>query len=206
MKWQPWQACSVWACGHCAGRCSWSRATRTMPDGRWWLMRTAASISSPMASNCSAAWPRRYSPNRWTPDPTPRRGPCRRPHQPGDTVGELPVDGASHFRTGPGTGGRRGSPGPGVFWLVGQGGTGIRASPAYGALLASQVTGADMPPTNWRRRGWTRRFSIRGVLAAERTGNPQHPVLVRMGVGRLVGRVQERVARPATEGCLLALN
>ena len=95
---------------------------------------------------------------------------------------------------------------PGFFWLVGQGGTGIRASPAYGALLASQVTGADMPPTNWRRRGWTRRFSIRGVLAAERTGNPQHPVLVRMGVGRLVGRVQERVARPATEGCLLALN
>lgn len=34
---------------------------------------------------------------------------------------------------------------PGFFWLVGQGGTGIRTSPAYGALLASQVTGAGLP-------------------------------------------------------------
>ncbi|MGH8916364.1 MAG: NAD(P)/FAD-dependent oxidoreductase [Acidimicrobiia bacterium] len=34
---------------------------------------------------------------------------------------------------------------PGFFWLVGQGGTGIQTSPAYGALLAVQVVG--MPPT-----------------------------------------------------------
>lgn len=34
---------------------------------------------------------------------------------------------------------------PGFFWLVGQGGTGIMTSPAYGALLASQVVGAEMP-------------------------------------------------------------
>lgn len=34
---------------------------------------------------------------------------------------------------------------PGFFWLVGQGGTGIMTSPAYGALLASQVIGTDMP-------------------------------------------------------------
>ncbi len=33
---------------------------------------------------------------------------------------------------------------PGYFWLVGQGGTGIRTSPAYGALLASQVLGAEL--------------------------------------------------------------
>ncbi|MDP9495462.1 MAG: FAD-binding oxidoreductase [Actinomycetota bacterium] len=35
---------------------------------------------------------------------------------------------------------------PGFFWLVGQGGTGIATSPAYGALVASQVLGADVPP------------------------------------------------------------
>lgn len=35
---------------------------------------------------------------------------------------------------------------PGFFWLVGQGGTGIATSPAYGALVASQVVGADVPP------------------------------------------------------------
>ena len=34
---------------------------------------------------------------------------------------------------------------PGFFWLVGQGGTGIMTSPAYGALVASQVLGADLP-------------------------------------------------------------
>jgi D-arginine dehydrogenase len=33
----------------------------------------------------------------------------------------------------------------GFFWLVGQGGIGIQTSPAYGALLASQVTGAALP-------------------------------------------------------------
>ena len=33
---------------------------------------------------------------------------------------------------------------PGFFWLVGQGGAGIRTSPAYGALLASQVLGAGL--------------------------------------------------------------
>ena len=33
---------------------------------------------------------------------------------------------------------------PGFFWLVGQGGTGIRTSPAYGALLASQVLGVGL--------------------------------------------------------------
>jgi D-arginine dehydrogenase len=35
---------------------------------------------------------------------------------------------------------------PGFFWLVGQGGTGIQTSPACGALLASEVTGSDLPP------------------------------------------------------------
>ena len=34
---------------------------------------------------------------------------------------------------------------PGFFWLVGQGGTGIQTSPAYGALLASRVLGTDVP-------------------------------------------------------------
>jgi D-arginine dehydrogenase len=35
---------------------------------------------------------------------------------------------------------------PGFFWLVGQGGTGIQTAPAYGALVASQVLGSDLPP------------------------------------------------------------
>jgi D-arginine dehydrogenase len=35
---------------------------------------------------------------------------------------------------------------PGFYWLVGQGGTGIMTSPAYGALLASQVLGDPLPP------------------------------------------------------------
>ena len=34
---------------------------------------------------------------------------------------------------------------PGFFWLVGQGGTGIQTSPAYGALLASHVLGTEIP-------------------------------------------------------------
>ncbi len=34
---------------------------------------------------------------------------------------------------------------PGFFWLVGQGGTGILTSPAYGALLSSTVTGTGLP-------------------------------------------------------------
>lgn len=34
---------------------------------------------------------------------------------------------------------------PGFFWLVGQGGIGIQTSPAYGALVASQVVGSDLP-------------------------------------------------------------
>ena len=34
---------------------------------------------------------------------------------------------------------------PGFFWLVGQGGTGIMTSPAYGALVASQVLGTGLP-------------------------------------------------------------
>ncbi|MEX1126267.1 MAG: FAD-dependent oxidoreductase [Acidimicrobiia bacterium] len=34
---------------------------------------------------------------------------------------------------------------PGFFWLVGQGGTGITTSPAYGALVASQVVGTTIP-------------------------------------------------------------
>lgn len=34
---------------------------------------------------------------------------------------------------------------PGFFWLVGQGGTGIMTSPAYGELLASHVLGEDLP-------------------------------------------------------------
>ncbi len=34
---------------------------------------------------------------------------------------------------------------PGFFWLVGQGGTGIMTSPAYGELLASQVLRAPIP-------------------------------------------------------------
>ena len=34
---------------------------------------------------------------------------------------------------------------PGFFWLVGQGGTGIQTSPAYGALLSAQVRGAGQP-------------------------------------------------------------
>jgi len=33
----------------------------------------------------------------------------------------------------------------GFFWLVGQGGTGIMTSPAYGALIASQVLGTSLP-------------------------------------------------------------
>jgi D-arginine dehydrogenase len=34
---------------------------------------------------------------------------------------------------------------PGFFWLVGQGGIGIQTAPAYGRLLESLVTGADLP-------------------------------------------------------------
>ena len=34
---------------------------------------------------------------------------------------------------------------PGFYWLVGQGGTGIQTSPAYGRLLTCLVTGAGMP-------------------------------------------------------------
>ena len=34
---------------------------------------------------------------------------------------------------------------PGFFWLVGQGGTGIMTAPAYGALIASQVLGREVP-------------------------------------------------------------
>ena len=34
---------------------------------------------------------------------------------------------------------------PGFFWLVGQGGTGIQTSPAYGALVSAQVRGSDHP-------------------------------------------------------------
>ena len=34
---------------------------------------------------------------------------------------------------------------PGFFWLVGQGGTGIMTSPAYGALVASQVLATELP-------------------------------------------------------------
>ena len=34
---------------------------------------------------------------------------------------------------------------PGFFWLVGQGGVGIRTAPAYGALLVSQVLGVGLP-------------------------------------------------------------
>ncbi len=34
----------------------------------------------------------------------------------------------------------------GFFWLVGQGGTGIMTSPAYGALIASQILGLSPPP------------------------------------------------------------
>lgn len=34
---------------------------------------------------------------------------------------------------------------PGFFWLVGQGGTGITSSPAFGALVASQVMGTPVP-------------------------------------------------------------
>lgn len=34
---------------------------------------------------------------------------------------------------------------PGFFWLVGQGGTGIMTSPAFGALVASQVVGGTLP-------------------------------------------------------------
>lgn len=34
---------------------------------------------------------------------------------------------------------------PGFFWLVGQGGTGIMTSPAFGALVASQVVGGALP-------------------------------------------------------------
>ena len=35
---------------------------------------------------------------------------------------------------------------PGFFWLVGQGGTGIQTSPAYGALLADLVLGKETSP------------------------------------------------------------
>ncbi len=34
---------------------------------------------------------------------------------------------------------------PGFFWLVGQGGTGIMTSPAYGELIASQVLHSELP-------------------------------------------------------------
>jgi D-arginine dehydrogenase len=34
---------------------------------------------------------------------------------------------------------------PGFFWLVGQGGTGIMTSPAFGALVASQMVGGALP-------------------------------------------------------------
>lgn len=34
---------------------------------------------------------------------------------------------------------------PGFFWLVGQGGIGMQTSPAYGALIASLVTGSGLP-------------------------------------------------------------
>jgi D-arginine dehydrogenase len=34
---------------------------------------------------------------------------------------------------------------PGFFWLVGQGGTGIQTSPAYGALLAALILGEELP-------------------------------------------------------------
>lgn len=34
---------------------------------------------------------------------------------------------------------------PGFFWLVGQGGTGIQTSPAYGAMLAHLVIGGGLP-------------------------------------------------------------
>lgn len=34
---------------------------------------------------------------------------------------------------------------PGFYWLVGQGGIGIQTSPAYGRLIASEVTGSDLP-------------------------------------------------------------
>ena len=34
---------------------------------------------------------------------------------------------------------------PGFFWLVGQGGTGIMTSPAFGAMVASQVVGGALP-------------------------------------------------------------
>ncbi|HEY6628259.1 MAG TPA: FAD-dependent oxidoreductase [Acidimicrobiia bacterium] len=36
---------------------------------------------------------------------------------------------------------------PGFFWLVGQGGTGIMTSPAYGELVASQVLRIPLPPS-----------------------------------------------------------
>jgi D-arginine dehydrogenase len=36
---------------------------------------------------------------------------------------------------------------PGFFWLVGQGGTGIMTSPAYGELVASQVLRIPPPPS-----------------------------------------------------------
>ncbi|MCI0544427.1 MAG: FAD-binding oxidoreductase [Actinobacteria bacterium] len=35
---------------------------------------------------------------------------------------------------------------PGFYWLVGQGGTGIQTSPAYGSLLASLATGSELAP------------------------------------------------------------
>jgi len=41
---------------------------------------------------------------------------------------------------------------PGFFWLVGQGGTGIMTSPAYGALIAGQVLGVS-PPEDFVRAG-----------------------------------------------------
>lgn len=34
---------------------------------------------------------------------------------------------------------------PGFYWLVGQGGIGIQTSPAYGTLLASEITGQALP-------------------------------------------------------------
>ena len=55
------------------------------------------------------------------------------------------MDRVANLRTGPGDGHRRGADRPGFFWLVGQGGTGIQTAPAYGALVASQVLGSDLP-------------------------------------------------------------
>lgn len=61
-----------------------------------------------------------------------------------DTFGQLRVDRTAHLRCKTAklvVGEDPAAPG---FWLVGQGGVGIRASPAYGELLASQVAGAGL--------------------------------------------------------------